>query len=97
MQQNDNQAALMRERTHTKLFMVEGRQVSAFLNRDDSDALVVILQLWVAATDEQLRVALRGASDDDTQVIFDDLTDEALPLIFEHLGVPQMIEGAARG
>lgn len=97
MQQNEHQAAQERERTHTKLFIVEGRQVTAFLNRDDSDALVVILQLWVAATDEQLRVALRGASDDDTQVIFTELTDEALPLLFEHLGVTAMIEDAARG
>jgi hypothetical protein len=94
MQQNDNLAAQERERTHTKLFTVEGRQVTAFLNRDDSDALVVILQLWVASTDEQLRVALRSESDEATQEIFAALTDEAIPLIFAELKVEQLIASA---
>lgn len=97
MQQNDNQTAQMRERTHAKLFTVEHRQVAAYLNRDDSDALVVILQLWVADTDEQLRVALRGAYDAHTQDMFDGLSSEIVKLMLEELGVPAMIEEVIRG
>lgn len=91
MQQNDDQVAQQREREHSKLFMVEGRQVVAFLNRDDSDDLVVILQLWVASTDEQLRVAIRAGSDDAAQDVFDALTDEAIPLILDELGVAEIL------
>ena len=97
MQQNHDELAQMRERTHAKLFTVENRQVVAYLNRDDSDDLSVILQLWVASTDEQLRIALRGADDALTQLLFDDLTDERLQTIFNELQVNETIQAAARG
>lgn len=95
MQQNDDQAALMRETTHTKLFMVEGRQVTAFLNRDENDALVVILQLWVAKTDEQLRVSVVGSDEPSTQEMFDLLDGETIDFMFRELKIQDLIDGAA--
>lgn len=92
MHQDDHLAPQeQRVRAHAKLFSVDHRQVVAYLNRDDSDALVVLLQLWVARTDEQLRVAVKSQSDALTQEIFDALNDEGISLVLAELGVPEMI------
>jgi hypothetical protein len=97
MQQNDDQFAQQRVATHTKLFEIEGRQLVAFLNRDDSDALVVILQLWVAATDEQLRVAVRCADEPSTQEMFDLLDTDTIQFMLSELKVPELIAELSNG
>ena len=88
-----NEAANNREKAHAKLLSYQGRQVLAHLYRDQNDRLNVVLQLWVGATDEQLRVEMSYPSmpDDVIAHLFEDMDDEMLGKTLEHLGVPATI------
>lgn len=91
MQQDDYQTSAAREKTHAKLFTVGHRQVLAFLHRDENDALVIVLQLWVAASDEQLQVVVHIHDDAMTQTAFDALSDAGVEQVLQELGVPTII------
>ena len=82
-----------RTQNHAKLLRYADRQALAFLTRVD-DVLSIIVQLWCASQDHQLRVAINvdGATDD--EVIgnaFGDLNDESLALCLDELGVAAML------
>lgn len=102
MQTETLTAAHKRERTHAKLLSWGDRQVLAFVQRDNDGALAVILQLWVAATDEQLQInmQIKGIGDHgDTvnQMVFDEIDDEKLPAIMDELGIPAIIRELEQG
>lgn len=80
-----------REETFAKLMTFGRRQVLAYLTRDESDRLMIAVQLWVARTDEQLRVAITTDDDDLTTIMFNSLADESLPDLLGELGVLALI------
>lgn len=89
--QHYQDTAEQRAACFAKLMTFEKRQVLAYLQRDQNDKLSIIVQLWVAHTDEQLRVAITTEADDLTTIIFHSLNDESLPLMLGELGVPAML------
>lgn len=86
-------SAEQREQAHAKLLSYQGRQVLAFVQRDAHDALCIILQLWCAQTDEQLRVSVAGQTERETESIFADLRDEGLEAMLDHLEVSAILGG----
>lgn len=85
--------AQQREKAHAKLLTFGERQVLAYLYRDQQDALTLALQLWVAATDEQLRVSVSypGLPEEVIALTFANLDDEGLAAHLETMGIPAMI------
>lgn len=83
--------ARAREITFAKLLTVDAQQVLVHLYRDENDALALIVQLWVARTDEQLRVQIDCEDDEKAMILFNDLSDESIELVLQELGVPAMI------
>lgn len=77
---------------HAKLFTVKGRQVLAYLYRDDEDALVVALQLWCAASDEQIRAAVRTESDEDALLYFASLDADTIAQSLTAIGLTEQLE-----
>jgi hypothetical protein len=67
-----------RSRQFAKLLTYREGQALAFLQRSPDDDLVVVVQLWSDAADHQIRAVIALESDDQTQVVFDTLTDETL-------------------
>lgn len=80
-----------RSQSHAKLFDTDRGQVLAYLNRDENDALTVLLQMWVDHTDEPLRALIRGENDDVTLFIFESLDDEGVPQVIDELGMVETI------
>lgn len=94
--QNDLEAttisdAIARAIAFSKLLRVNGKQVLVHLYRDENDALALIVQLWVARTDEQLRVQIDCEDDEKAMILFNDLNDESIDLVLQNLGVLAMI------
>lgn len=83
----DQSASDKRVTEHAKLLTYENRQVLAYLFRDEDEELKVIVQLWVARTDDKLQICLGTPSDDVSQNIFDSLDDESIALVFQELGI----------
>lgn len=81
-----------REQQHTKLFDYHGRQVSARIQRDGDDDLCVVLQMWVAASDEQIQALIKGQDDDATAAIFAGLTQDTIAKAVEDLKLPEIME-----
>ena len=71
--------------------MLDDRQVLAFLTRDEEHKLAVMLQLWVAATDEPVRGQVSLTSEENAQSFFDDLCDDTIAPVVEGLGLLQII------
>jgi len=89
---NDTTPQANREAEHAKLLRYGNRQVLAFLQRDEADALVIVFQIWVASDDHQLRAALSmPGGDEEAQALFDGLTDDAVSKIFGDMGIPDII------
>lgn len=88
-----NTTATDRVREHAKLLRYAGRQALVFLARNDDNDLTIVVQLWVARQDTQLRVSIRvdGADDHVIGNAFDDLNDESLALALDALGAPEII------
>lgn len=76
---------------HAKLLTVGDRQVLAFLSRDEEHKLSVMLQLWVAATDEPVRGQISLTSEENAQSFFDDLCDDTIGAVVEGLGLLEII------
>lgn len=101
----DQQCIDIQVTEHAKLFQVEGRQVLAYLERDGDDNLVVILQAWVAKTDEQLRALIsfanqygyRETTDAVAATMFANLNDEMIPILMQESGLTATLEEAERG
>jgi Mg/Co/Ni transporter MgtE len=72
-----------RSRHFAKLLAYRDSQALAFLQRTPDDNLVVVVQLWSDAADHQIRAVIELQSDDQTQVVFDSLTDETLAEFIE--------------
>ncbi len=91
-----NTHAKSREQSHAKLLSYQGRQVLAYLYRDKNDGLCVAMQVWVASTDEQLRVSVSYPSIPDEVVagLFEDLDDAQVAHDFEQLGVAKILAGS---
>jgi hypothetical protein len=94
---HSNTHAKKREQQHAKLFTYRGQQVLVYLFRDENDALTTVMQLWVASTDEQLRISVNHPSLDDNVIglLFEDLDEEAVAHTLDHLGVPGVLAGAS--
>lgn len=84
---------LARVQEHAKLLRYRDRQALAFLQRDE--ALMIVVQLWCASQDHQLRVAfgVDGADDAVIANAFMDLTDETLAAALDQLGVGETLAG----
>lgn len=80
-----------RAANHTKLLSYDHQQVSAMLFRDADDELAVMVQLWVNATDEQLRGVVTLPSDEDAQAFFEHLADDTIEPVLEGLGLLDII------
>jgi hypothetical protein len=81
-----------REHNHAKLLTHRNRQVLAYLFRDGENDLCVILQTWVAVTDEQFRAVIKTGDDEQAAAFFTGLTDETLAVALDQLGMPEEIE-----
>jgi hypothetical protein len=90
-----DQPAIARESAHAKLLTYGERQVLAYLYRNQDDRLTVVMQLWVAKTDEQLRIELSTGdgldSDGRAQIVFGALNDFSLAATLEAIGVPAIL------
>ena len=76
---------------HAKTFTHEGRQVLAYLYRDEEDDLCVALQLWIAATDEQLRAVVRTECDEDTILWFSQLDETTIAAALAGTGLTETL------
>ena len=72
---------------HAKLLSYGDRQVLAYIYRDEGDAMCVVLQMWVAATDEQIRAVVKTDSDEDAILFFDGISDLTLPKVIADIGI----------
>lgn len=88
-----NTHALERLQEHAKLLRYADRQALAFVQRGDAGALTIIVQLWCASEDHQLRVAIGvdGVADTVIEDAFADLNDESLALCLDELGVGEAL------
>lgn len=86
-----------RVQQHAKLLTYRGRQLLAYLYRDENDALTIVMQLWFAPTDEQLRVSMSypSMSDDVVGLMFEDLDDASVADTLDHLKIPDVLSGAS--
>lgn len=89
----NNTTATERVQEHAKLLRYAGRQALVFLMRNENDDLTIVVQLWIARQDHQLRVSIRVDDADDCVIgnAFDDLNDESLALALDALGVAEII------
>lgn len=100
---NQHEASDAHERVqqHAKLLRYRDRQALVMLVRDDHDALAVVVQLWVAATDEQLRVSIKlsgtDADDDINHLAFVRMTNVELSDTLDTLGVGAMLDKLETG
>lgn len=78
---------------HAKLLRYADRQALIFLSRSENDALTIIVQLWCAREDHQLRVSVGvdGCADSVIEDAFADLNDETLRLTLDSLGVGETL------
>lgn len=83
---------LSRVQEHAKLLRYADRQALAYVMRIDGD-LTIIVQLWCASEDHQLRVSIGvdGSTDEVIGAAFADLNDESLALCLDELGVGQLL------
>lgn len=81
--QND----LSRSQLFAKLLTFNERQALVFLQRDNTDKLNVVVQLWSSAHDAQVRALVDVETDDQAQFVFDNLTDETLGEFVEASGL----------
>jgi hypothetical protein len=81
-----------RSRQFAKLLAYRDGQALAFLQRSPDDSLVVVVQLWSDAQDHQIRAVIALESDDQTQVVFDALTDETLAEFIERSGLAAALQ-----
>lgn len=80
------------EKQHAKLLSYGDRQALAFVQRnDENEKLEVIIQLWVASEDHQLRAALCFGDDALTYAAFEALDDEGLEKVFATLSIPETL------
>jgi len=89
--QNETHTPEGRAAQFAKLLTFEGQQVLAYLFRNDNDDLVVIIQLWVALTDEQIRAEIGTNNDAVTMEIFESLNQENVEEVIRQLGIPEII------
>jgi hypothetical protein len=87
----DNNAQKL-EKQHAKLLTYGDRQALAFVQRGDAETLEIIIQLWVASEDHQLRVSIAFGSDDMTLAAFERLDQENLESVLATLEVPATLE-----
>jgi Mg/Co/Ni transporter MgtE len=87
-----NEAPQPRSRQFAKLLTYSEGQALAFLQRSPDDDLVVVVQLWSDAADHQIRALISCEHDDQTQVVFDSLTDESLAEFIEQSGLAEALQ-----
>lgn len=83
-----------RVKEHAKLLLYDDRQALVFLQRDDNDSLMIVVQVWLRNSDEQLRLAinLNGMYGDVyIQNMFDALTDDLLKKALDEVGFGRTI------
>jgi len=90
----------MQTETHTpesraaqfaKLLTFEEQQVLVYLYRNSTDDLTIVAQLWVALTDEQIRLEIGTDSDDVTMEVFQELNQDNVEEFVRQLGIPEII------
>lgn len=86
MQYNEETAAEQRQGNFAKLFDINDRQILVYLYRDEDDLLSVVVQLWVAHTDEQLRAQIDVKDDSIAQNLFDTISDCNIDLLIKDIG-----------
>ena len=79
------------ETLQAKILQHGHRQVLAYVFRDGDDALCVVLQLWVNATDEQLRFVVTFGADDAAKRFLNDLDEVMLARVLDNFGAPGII------
>lgn len=72
---------------HAKTITHDGRQVLAYLYRDSTDALCVALQMWVAASDEQLRAVVQVETDEEAILWFSQLDETTIAAALDGTGL----------
>lgn len=93
-----NEAAQKRVTAHAKLFTVnDDRQVLCMLQRAADEDLAVIVQVWVAGEDHQLRAVIQVTSDERAQECFDGITDENIADVLEQVGINGVIRELDNG
>jgi len=92
MQQEQQTAAQQRQQSFAKLLECEGHQVLVYLIRDEADALGVVLQMWVAHTDEQLRAHASVETDEQAMEMFNSINAEAIDDVVKQIGLLEIIE-----
>jgi hypothetical protein len=76
-----------RSQHFAKLLEYQGSQALVFLQRDNTEKLAIIVQLWSDAHDHQLRAALTFEHDDQAVVAFDSIIDGTIDELIEGTGL----------
>jgi hypothetical protein len=86
-----------RKKCFAKLLTYKGRQILVYLYRCDGDHLVLVMQLWVGRTDEQLRIEINVPDDDEgIYSIFQKTCDENIETFLDETGVSALLEEVER-
>lgn len=67
-----------RSQRFAKILKSDHGQALVFLQRDETDALQLIVQLWSRSSDHQLRAMVQCDTDDLVLAAFDAITDETI-------------------
>jgi hypothetical protein len=81
---------------HAKLLSYNGRQVLAFLAVDEQGQMTIVLQVWIARFDQQLRASVVFNSDTHDAVygLFESLNEQTVGDLVKSVGLAQAIEVA---
>lgn len=80
-----------RSQRFAKLFDWTYSQALVFLQRDSTEKLAIIVQLWGDFHDHQLRAALTFEHDDQAVVAFDSVTAETIGELIEGTGLAAVL------
>jgi hypothetical protein len=76
-----------RSQRFAKLLDYQGRQALVFLQRDNTEKLNVIVQVWSDAHDAQIRALVDVETDDLAEVAFDSFDNASLAQFIEASGL----------
>lgn len=86
--QNDTE---QRSQRFAKILNTDHGQALVFLQRDNSDDLQVIVQLWSRSSDHQVRALVQLDTDDQALVAFDSITEETIGDLIASSGMLEVL------
>lgn len=81
---------LEREKQHTKVFYIDGQQVSCWLSRRQTGEMCIVVQIWIGENDIPANARITG-SEDMVLDVFDGLSGETISDLLDDLGLTPLL------